>query len=590
MATEAGSARQMLKALGVLVASTTLLAASCFDGTDMLDLWDVGHEFGDRLHAERPECPVMWDSIPLTFDPKQVDSIKLAYGRAPAPGSPALSLLPPGFIEQGSGSNRHIVFTPQNGDVPLSGPITNIPEFNDCQAFLSGDAAEFGALHAIFASFGMRNTMQDLGFVPVVAWKGVPGQLVATVTAAGMATAGGAGVAGDTTSVTAVDSQGNAVGPFTIHVAGSPVNPGTVGPSMAVGPGAPPAILQPNETRQLVLQTGPPTTSVIAAATVFSYGKGYSELGIGAHFNCLYVYFDDSGALRAKMVWVQRLDEYQHACLTAVDPRNARGTDLRIVRSRANLPAAVADYPAVARWDTDPETQKHYIGIMCGDAWCEIGKQDFKRSRAYSLGAVGAAPSAQRVVQVKGWYDEQVLAAPKLNNPRQLRPSGLLGTVIPADTLGQVTKEGLTAPSDDGDPWTLVAYVAIRELATDPDARAFYQREMGLELASMEGLQDLTQLNQMYYCYGSKDSCLVPSGQGKCGGFLDNLFGGNSTRVWVKVVGASSGNSKVFCVTRRGHPAFTGTVPATARWRWVLEDDTIWTACVQGCCQTERGE
>jgi len=138
--------------------------------------------------------------------------------------------------------------------------------------------------------------------------------------------------------------------------------------------------MQPNEIRQLVLQMGTPTSSVLAAATVFSYGQGYAELGIGPHFNCLYVYFDDAHALKAKMVWVQRLDEYQDACLTAVNPQDARGTELRIIRSRAHLPVATADYPAVARWDTDPETLKHYIGVMCGDAWCEIGREGFKRS------------------------------------------------------------------------------------------------------------------------------------------------------------------------------------------------------------------
>ncbi len=44
--------------------------------------------------------------------------------------------------------------------IPLSGPITDIPEFHDCQRFVEGRS--FGALYAIFASFRLGVLLEDL--------------------------------------------------------------------------------------------------------------------------------------------------------------------------------------------------------------------------------------------------------------------------------------------------------------------------------------------------------------------------------------------------------------------------------------------
>lgn len=571
--------RSLEKNLAII--ASTVLIASCD-----VDLWDVGHAVGDRLHANRPECPVMWDTIPL-FPTAQVESL---LKKDP---TQRRKELPNGFHVMGS----KVVFTPlsvvnpltgsatQDGDIPLSGPITNIPEFHDCQRFLSDDGSQFDSLFAIFASFTLDATMQTLQWRNVAVWAAGPAAVVSVNSATGLVHAEAPGSA----TITAVDELGNALGPFSVTVTGPPSpGGGLIAPSMPLGNGAPPALMAPGQERQAVLQMGAPTrTPIVAAATIYSYGPGYAPLGIGPNFNCLYLYFSETGALRAKMVPVNTLPEYQHACLTAVDPNLAQGKELAVARSVATLRKgdnAIEMYPSVARWDADPETGKHHIGIRCLKAWCEIGEPTgavFAPPPAYSV-SNSALLGERKVVQVKGWYDEQILAAPGTDG--SLRPSGLRGTVIPAPTLDGLTKAILAKSTSGGpDPWSLVAYVAIRDLANDQAAVAHYRDKLGLEPAPVG---PLNTLNQMHYCYGTKDQCLVPSGAG-CDNWFANLFF-KTTRVWVKIVSVS-GTVKYLCVTRRGHPAFSGNVPATARWRWILGDDTIWTACVQGCCQTETG-
>ena len=575
--------RQALKVVSALVASTMLMAAGC-----PVDLWDVGHPTGDRLHPDRPECPVMWDTIPLASSP-QVDSILNSKDEPKA--------LPTGIGVVGSGSRRHVVFTPksvvnpvdgsmtQDGELPLSGPITNIPEFHDCQRFLSRDGASFDSLFAIFASFKMDETIGSLMWTTVAAWSAGPPAVVTVDPVTGVLT----GIAPGTATVNAVDTQGNSAGSYTVTVTAPASPPGTVAPSLPVGPGAPPAVMHPGEQRQLVLQMGVPSGSIIAAATVYAYGPGYVPLGIGPNFNCLYLYFKADGKLRAKIVHVNTLDEYEHACLTAVDPNQAVGKELAVARSAANFgkdQTPAGSYPSVARWDAD-STGKQYIGIRCLDAWCEIGEPTagtFSPTPSYTVSSA-ASLGEKRVVQVKGWYDEQILAAPGAGGAANLRPSGLRGTVIPAPSLDAETRASLTgsaaANTTGGDPWKLVAYVAIRDLANDQAAVAYYRKKFGFEPAQMGPLETL---NQMHYCYGTRQDCKVPSDEATCDNLWQTWFY-EVKRVWVKIV-AVTGSAKYLCITRRGHPT---TVPATARWRWILGDDTIWTACVQGCCQTEAG-
>ena len=57
-------------------------------------------------------------------------------------------------------------------------------------------------------------------------------------------------------------------------------------------------------------------------------------------------------------------------------------------------------------------------------------------------------------------------------------------------------------------------------------------------------------------------------------------------KTWWAVVVKPSKEVSYRCVYRTDHG--TIPVPGTARWRWVLNDETIWVRCANGCCQVDQ--
>jgi hypothetical protein len=341
-----------------------------------------------------------------------------------------------------------------------------------------------------------------------------------------------------------------------------------------------PLALTVRQSVQAVPQIGAVTVRVLSAAAIFSYGPGYTPLAIGPNFNCLYVYFDPTGTLRAKMVHVDRLEAYPTACLDAVDPNREPGQILSVNKSPKG---PTADVPAVARWDFDSATQQYFIGIACNDAWCEVGRSGNSTSRSY-VASVAPTPG-DRVVRVKGWYDEQNLAwQPSSGAP--LEASGVVGTVIPAPNLGSLMGEPAFAS------FVTVAYVALDVSAAKPGAAAFYKKKLNLNPASVaQGSPprwDPARLNKLEQCFGTASSCGVvwttEPANVQC---PSTSYGFPIHRWWQRITAAGETAGRYRCATRRDHSTFTSAIPATARWRWILGDDTIWTECTQGCCQTE---
>jgi hypothetical protein len=100
-------------------------------------------------------------------------------------------------------------------------------------------------------------------------------------------------------------------------------------------------------------------------------------------------------------------------------------------------------------------------------------------------------------------------------------------------------------------------------------------------------------MNVLSYCRGSRAACGVPllPNPGELAPECGDLD--VPDHWWVRIVSASQADTMYRCVTRRGHAGQLGgkTIPATARWRWLLDDETIWKECVEGCCQVEsRGK
>lgn len=528
-----------------------------FAGAACTDYWGSPHTPAPTL-IERPECPTTWGPTIPWLDQRQTVSERR---------------LPPGGI-------------------PGAGPITNIPEFHDCQRFLSADGVRFDSLFAIFSFYRQDSIVGALGWDSLTWTSG--NAAVATVSGGGLVT----GVSAGTALIKAVGAQG-ATAARDITVLPSP---GASGPGSIDMHRSGPDTIYVGEMRSAVASFGEPTSETLPVATVYAYAQQYTSLGIEPNFNCLYLYFDNSRRLRAKMVPASHLGPEIDACLNQFNPQSAAGKDLAVVRTTVAIPGETAAslYPPVARWDWGTENRQ-IMGVGCGDAWCIVGEAAasgaFSPPPGYVLGAGASAPE-RRVVEVKGWHDEQVLAAPDPGDPEKLRPSAFRGTVIPHPDLAsqEPCSNGTRSRwcRDGTRGWRVAAYLAMTDLSGggDPAAVAYYATALGIAptpAGTLNTVNNLNTLNEMSYCFGTRNECPgVPFWRAvRCIGLFDAIF---ARAWWSMVTRPSGGEPTYFCVVRRTHEGVDDphvTVPATARWRWILRDDTVWTECVQGCCETQ---
>ena len=320
------------------------------------------------------------------------------------------------------------------------------------------------------------------------------------------------------------------------------------------------------------LDLGPGDQVAIAAGEVFTRGA-YPSLGIGRLFNCLYMTRGPRG-WRAFMLPV---GDDESVCLkpmrvrsssassrprprpvpaTAPFVESSAATELR-VRAETFEGFTGDDIPAVARWDWDPRTGQYSIGLKCGAAWCEVGPRPTFASSAGLMVDAAWPKGKRRVRRIKGWYDEQWLAVP--NNVRPMsrpgassaavRPAaGLMGHVIP-DTL----LKDRTADQFRND-WVEVATVRIPDVAGSRN----YASKLGLRPGE----------NQLF------------------------LRGDVSSRNWKARVIPPGGTPVEFDVIRHDHSADVAAIPwfripATTRWRWMPDDETIWARCLEGCCEVQ---
>ena len=127
----------------------------------MRDLWDVGHHTGDRMPVERPECPTVWDTIPLRATQEIDAALAMEDSRWPIEFGREFSTR---FRRTSSAGTPTLLYTPASGNIPAAGPITNIPEFHDCQRFVTEDGTQFLFLSAIFATFKMDSVVRSLSW------------------------------------------------------------------------------------------------------------------------------------------------------------------------------------------------------------------------------------------------------------------------------------------------------------------------------------------------------------------------------------------------------------------------------------------
>ena len=308
----------------------------------------------------------------------------------------------------------------------------------------------------------------------------------------------------------------------------------------------------------------PDSSSLHPFVEVVSYDGTYGPLGIGSGFNCLLLI--NPSQPRAFMV--QRgLEDPKCSTLQYTAVNLPAGDSVKeLIVHRATVPAvSPGDYPPVARWDWDSVSMKHFIGVRCGAAWCEVSDSgEFHSSPAYSA-TQGATSLERRVIAVKGWYDEQ-----RLN---QGWPSTLRGTTFPDPGLDT------TKLAQFHHNWVVVAHTAL------PSESPVYQSMFNFRAAAVGTPVQLTQLNTIELCEGSSDptECNVPNVP------LRPVCTATAGGQWWARISHPNDATRVFkCVYRRDHPGYTGKIPGAVRWRWqamASVDETTWISCTQGCCE-----
>jgi hypothetical protein len=335
-----------------------------------------------------------------------------------------------------------------------------------------------------------------------------------------------------------------------------------------------------------------PDSFALAVAGILDFGTGdddtgsgndYAPLSIHAGFNCLYLWRTSAKSFEARIVSQPGMRELSQCVGQRAVDRSLIAAPALSVQMTPVPDDGSPGVPPVARWDWDPVARVQYIGIACGNAWCEVGPQGgFTSSRvaaadpemgpallaAFEPAGDYTPAEGQRLstVLVKGWYDQQELEI--WNDQGQLVPSGVVGTIVPHPVLQAIATAtapatptatpAAGAPSFDG-KWEPSAYLYVN--------RAYHGKYLKLEPG----------VSKMYLCHGSADQCPGASA-------IDAPTGKDLW--WSKLVSPSAESSVVKPVEYNEHGG--DVIPAgAARWRWMETDGKSWLRCGVGCC-TDR--
>ncbi len=315
------------------------------------------------------------------------------------------------------------------------------------------------------------------------------------------------------------------------------------------------------------LGSGSGVTRATPVAEIHNFDRTeYAPLHIKHGFSCLYLIPNPGEAAG----WEARMVSLGPLATPCRDPQDAATLGGAVLAVHAQtLPAGLAarDVAPVARWDYDSVNARQYIGIRCGAQWCEIGDKRLASSPTYpldpgssnarvreisarllALGGSGpdAARLRQRVIAIKGWYDEQRLS---VAGGAGLTLSPAFGTIIPDPGLGAAGED------DYGGRWVSSASVFVT--------------------APYKGKLEFQQgMTAVAFCRGPACGVTAPLG---CPSTVDPA---SDSQWWARFQNPD-GTTTDRCVTRMTH----SVIPAdAARWRWSERDEQLWVRCTVGCC------
>ena len=443
----------------------------------------------------------------------------------------------------------------------LAGPSTNVPEYNDCQRFIIN--GKYDSLYSVFVATDAELLMERMKRLECSPAVQVIGRVPSGTVTAQSGRAGGAVVSGGTGRGALGRSGGqlSQTGPATRLTTTSAVSLGNFKVTAGVAPDSGYMAVEPNFTALGDCRTKSNTSYNavgIAFAVIVSWGGEYEPLGIKRNFNCLYLY--DSAALKALMVPV---DMEESRCAQQIDPTVTEGKHL-YVRASSRPGMTLLDYPPVARWDTDSRTGMVFVSIICGAAWCEVGPKPglsmFMGPSSPYYPSSSPNTTIRRVMEVKGWYDEQRLAEIVDGKPV---PTKLLATMFPHPDLDSYDETSFAIGT-----WLPVARIVVR---------GDYKKYM-LKL-NLEATTDLDHANEAFLCKGLMKDCVPNEDDQKQ---VAKCKSDGRPRMFGKIVSVS-GKVRYLCVTRAFH-MLKKKIPGTVRWAWFDDDEGGWWRCPDSCC------
>lgn len=336
--------------------------------------------------------------------------------------------------------------------------------------------------------------------------------------------------------------------------------PGAAGADAEYGPMA--AVFSPDSTRAVndsALRSG----AVAAYVYMRNPSDEYPALKIASQHNCVFVEQQVGFAVKAWMIPAANDAE----CVQPEIRNRRRDEHLLLVNPIGPFDNATRNpIPNVARWDWDESTKTHYIGVRCGQRWCEIGRLEGFQSSGSYLDGVDSPSADDLMFAHKGAYDEQYLAEFPGD---ELETANNVGTIVPTPELADFTTRG----AEDG-KWTRVARIFLR-----PAAGTY---EKSFNFVASNRRPPAAPSATLSICHQTDDvSCAAPTRRYFR---TDACTPDEEGRVWLARVDREGNAPKFFCVRYREHKdAFT--IPPVVRWRWRENDETIWVSCRAGCCE-----
>ncbi len=323
----------------------------------------------------------------------------------------------------------------------------------------------------------------------------------------------------------------------------------------------------------------------LAFAEIYAWDGSYDPLGIARGWNCLYLFPDDGpSGYKAFMVPVKT----KEACLEDARADTLTGPPVKPLNVVAQTfrNARPGDVPMVARWDWDSVNRVQYIGIGCGNGWCEVtGQAAPQSSPSWDTG-----DQDRWSWRVKGWFDRQLLAE---GAGLGIHPSPVWGTVVPdADLAGKTRISSGVLPSSGTDPWVHVGRASMSMGPTSNATALKYSQKFNLVNAVFPHGAPPQGWADIYLCAGGESQCF-PAASASIALSIPSCATSKSGIIWYAMIRSPNMPPKYTCVTQVRHSGLKDrlgrpiTIPGTARWRWVNDDEKLWVACDNGCCQVQ---